>query len=116
MAVRRDSRFSVYRVFQDFGVGTEDASRMGCYQRLMEACLDGKVDLVMAYDVSRIGESYDAVMKNVEPLADLEPEIGVVFLGDKLFFLANQAQSWAKNMALGNYSACHLPYFVGNIK
>ena len=115
MAVRRDSRFSVHKVYQDFGVNTEDALRMACYQRLMEDCLNGKVDLVMAYDLSRIGESYNAVMKNVEPLVDLESDAGVVFLGDKLFFLADQAQNWAKNMARGDYSSCQLPYFVGRM-
>lgn len=112
-AVKRDRRFVVHKVYQDFGVSTRDCSRMLCYQKLLDDCRAGQFDLVMAHDLSRIGSTYDDFMKNIEPVSEVQPDIGFVFFKDNLFSLSSHAREWAENMARGDYSSCHLPYFVG---
>ena len=112
-AVNRDRRFKVCKVYQDFGVSTRDYTKMLGYRHILDDCHEGKYDLIMAHDISRIGSTYDDFMKNAEPVCDIQPEIGFLFFRDNLFSLSSQAREWAKNMSLGNYSACQLPYFVG---
>ncbi len=115
-AVNRDRRFTIHMIYQDFGVSTRNCSRMICYQRLLNDCRAGNVDLIMAHDITRIGSTFDDFMKNAEPISDIQPEIGFLFFRDHMFSLSSHAREWAKNMARGNYSSCHLPYFVGTMQ
>lgn len=112
LAVRRDSRFKIVKRYQDFGV-TSKFEKMLCYQRLIEDCRNGAIDLIMVFDLSRLGQDYSAFMKNAAPVAEITPDVGFLFLGDQLFCLGSQAYMWAEKMARGDYSSCQLPYFVG---
>jgi len=115
MAVNRDSRFAVQKVYQDFGVTARDSSKMLGYQKVLAECQAGNADLVMVFDLSRLGKTYDDFMANVEPISQCDPEIGVLILHDQVFCLGSQAHEWAKKMARGDYSSCQLPYYVGRL-
>lgn len=112
MAVQRDPRFQIAKVCQDFGVTTKDYKKMLGLRELLDDCVKGDIDVVMAFDLSRLGRSYDELMANVAPISQLETEVGVLILHDKLFLLGSQACEWAEKMARGDYSSCRLPYFV----
>ena len=79
----------------------------------MADCNAGNIDLIIVHDLSRIGYDYGEVMQNVAPIAQTTPNVGILFLSDRLFCLGSQAYMWAEKMARGDYSSCQLPYFVG---
>ena len=113
LVLDRDPRFRVEGVYSEFGVPFTDLSAMQEYQHIIEKCKAGKVDLVMIHDLSRLSKDCIHLMKNTEPLAQCQPEIGILSFGDQLLVMDSDAADWAEKMASGDYSACRLPYFVG---
>lgn len=115
IVVERDPRFCITEVHAEFGVRHTKLSSMREYQRIIEKCKAGEVDLIMIHDISRLAQDTLHLMKNVEPIADCQPEIGVLSFQDRLLVMSGDATGWAEKMASGDYSACRLPYFVGFI-
>ena len=113
LVLERDPRFRIEGVYSEFGVPFTDFSAMQEYQHIVEKCKAGKVDLVMIHDLSRLSKDCFHLMKNTEPLAHCQPEIGILSFRDELLVMASDAAGWAEKMASGDYSACRLPYFVG---
>lgn len=113
LVLDREPRFRVVGVYSEFGVLFTDLSSMLEYQRIIEKCEAGEVDLVMVHDLSRLSKDCFHLMKNTEPLAQCQPEIGILSFRDQLLVMASDAAGWAEKMASGDYSACRLPYFVG---
>lgn len=109
----RDPRFRVIGVFSEFGGPFTELSAMLEYQHIIEKCNAGEVDLVMIHDLSTLCKDCLHLMKNTEPLAQCQPEIGILSFRDQLLVMASDAAGWAEKMASGDYSACRLPYYVG---
>ena len=100
-------------VYSEFGVPFTDLSTMQEYQLIIEKCKAGEVDMVMIHALCRLSKDYLHLMKNTEPLAHCQPEIGILSFRDQLLVMASDAAGWAAKMASGDYSACRLPYSVG---
>ena len=113
LVLERDPRFRIEDVYSEFGVPFTDYSAMQEYQLIVEKCKAGKIDLVMIHDLSSLSKDCFHLMKNTEPLAQCQPEIGILSFRDQLLVMASDAAGWAEKMASGVYSACRLPYFVG---
>lgn len=113
LALEREPRFRVDEVYSEFGVPFTDLDAMQEYQLIIEKCKAGEVDLVMIHDLSRLSKDCLHLMKNTEPLAQCQPEVGILSFRDQLLVMASDAAGWAEKMASGDYSACRLPYYVG---
>ena len=115
IVVNRDPRFRIIDVCAEFGIRKPVLSSMLEYQRIIEKCKAGEIDLIMVHDLSRLALDTSHLMQNVEPLAVCQPEIGILSFADRLLVMSSDAAGWAEKMASGDYSACRLPYFVGFI-
>lgn len=115
IAINRDTRFHLAEVHADYGIKSADLMSMLEYRRIIERCKAGKIDLVMIHDISRIAKDRFQLIKNLEPLSDCHPEIGLLSLADCLLVMSGDAVDWAEKMASGNYTACRLPYYTGFI-
>lgn len=113
LVLDREPRFRVEGVYSEFGVPFTDLPAMQEYRHIIVKCKAGKVDLVMIHDLSRLSKDCIHLMINTEPLAQCQPEIGILSFGDQMLVMASDAADWAEKMASGDYSACRLPYFVG---
>ena len=113
LVLDRDPRFRVEGVYSEFGVPFTDLAGMQEYQLIIEKCKAGEVDLVMIHDLSRLSKDCLHLMKNTAPLAQCQPEVGILSFRDQLLVMASDAAGWAEKMASGDYSACRLPYYVG---
>jgi len=113
--MNRDPRFRCVRIYSEFGVPDSNLAEMLEYQRLISDCRAGLIDMVFIHDISRLAWNCIDLMTNAAPLANCDPEVGILFFKDQLFLMANDAENWAEKMASGDYSACRLPYFVGLI-
>lgn len=113
LALERDPRFRVEGVYSEFGVMFTDLAAMQEYQLIIEKCKAGEIDLVMIHDLSRLSKDCIHLINNTGPLAQCQPEIGILSFRDQLLVMASDAAGWAEKMASGDYSACRLPYYVG---
>ena len=71
-------------MYVDDGIsGTSTRNRKG-YNRLVEDCLAGKIDLIIVKDVSRLARNMADCQNTVELLLTLDPPVGIYFENNNL--------------------------------
>ena len=77
--VKRHSHWQYIGIYSDDGVsGTSTKKRAG-FQKMLEDCKDGKIDLIVVKDVSRFARNQVDCINATRELLRLQPPVGVYF-------------------------------------
>jgi DNA invertase Pin-like site-specific DNA recombinase len=77
--IQRNPNWEYVGIFSDEGIsGTGTKKRKG-FLEMVEACKDGKIDLIVVKDVSRFARNVKDCLSTVEELLTLDPPVGIFF-------------------------------------
>lgn len=106
--IRGEAQWVFAGIYADEGIsGTTAAGRPG-FQRMMQDCREGKIDLILVKNVSRFMRNHVECLLYTRELSDLTPPVGIVFETNnidtrrpgyelQLFFQSLNAQSDSEN-------------------
>ena len=85
--MNRHEGWNLTRIFADEGISGTSLKKRDAFNKMIECCLAGKIDLIITKTVARFARSIVDCISTVEKLAELKPAVGVFFEVERIYSL-----------------------------
>lgn len=90
--VEKHSNWTLVSIYADEGLSGTSTQKRKEFNRMIEDCKAGKIDLILTKSISRFARNYVDCGQIVRELMDLNPPVGVRFESENLFTLKMQGE------------------------
>lgn len=90
--VKNHPNWTLYEIYADEGLSGTSTEKRKEFNRMIEDCKAGKIDLIITKSISRFARNYVDCGRIVRELMNLNPPVGVRFESENLFTLKMQGE------------------------
>ena len=90
--VRRHENWTLVDIYADEGISGTSLNKRDAFNRMIEDCKAGKIDLVITKSVSRFARNIVDCVTIVRMLSALRPQVGVFFETEHIFTLKDNSE------------------------
>ncbi len=90
--VRKHPNWTLVSIYADEGLSGTSTQKRKEFNRMIEDCKAGKIDLILTKSISRFARNYVDCGQIVRELMDLNPPVGVRFESENLFTLKMEGE------------------------
>ena len=90
--VQKHPNWTLVSIYADEGLSGTSTQKRKEFNRMIEDCKAGKIDLILTKSISRFARNYVDFGQIVRDLMDLNPPVGVYFESENLFTLKMQGE------------------------
>ena len=90
--VRRHPNWTLVKIYADEGISGTSLAHRDEFNRMIEDCRAGKIDLIITKSVSRFARNIMITIGMVRELAEMKSPVGVFFESEAIFSLDDESQ------------------------
>jgi len=90
--VQNHPNWTLYRIYADEGLSGTSTQKRKEFNRMIEDCKAGKIDLILTKNISRFARNYVDCGQIIRELTALNPPVGVRFESENLFTLKMEGE------------------------
>jgi len=90
--VQNHPNWTLYRIYADEGLSGTSTQKRKEFNRMIEDCKAGKIDLILTKSISRFARNYVDCGQIVRELMELNPPVGVRFESENLYTLKMEGE------------------------
>ena len=90
--VNQHQNWELVGIYADEGISGTSLKHRDAFNRMIQDCRDGKIDLIITKSVSRFARNVLICIGLVRELAEMKPAVGVFFESECIFSLNDESQ------------------------
>lgn len=112
--VNRHPKWTLVDIYADEGISGTSLNHRDAFVRMINDCIDGKIDLIVTKSVSRFSRNVVDCIKYIRDLAALTPPVGVFFEAEQLSTVDPNSESRLSYMAINAQEESHIKSQIMN--